>query len=49
MKKTRGITIKRIVEIEVTDKNGAVKKIKQAQNFPCQVNASVPFDHRMCK
>ena len=49
MKKTRGITIKRTVEVEVTDKNGNVKKVKQVQNFPCLVNAAIPFDHKMCK
>ena len=43
------ISIKRTVEIEVTDKNGNVKTQKQVQWFPCKVNASVPFDHGMCK
>ena len=37
------ITIARTIEIEVPAKDG--KKVVKA--FPCQVNAGVPFSHRM--
>lgn len=49
MAKTRMITIKRTITVITTDKNGNPKEQKQQQWFPCKVNASVPFDHYMCK
>ena len=47
--KTRLITIKRTVEIEVQNKEGKMEKNKVVCSFPCQVNAGVPFDHKMCE
>lgn len=49
MKKTRTISIKRTVEVEIVEKSGATKRQKQVQWFPCKINAAVPFNHRMCK
>ena len=47
--KTRYITIRRTVEVEVPDKDGKVKIEKRVKPFPCKVNSAVPFDHRMCE
>lgn len=47
--KTRLITIKRLVEVDVVQKDGKVEKEKVRKRFPCRVNAAVPFDHRMCE
>ena len=49
MVKTRLITIRRTVEMEVPDKDGKVKVQKVQKNFPCRINSAVPFDHRMCE
>lgn len=49
MVKIRMITIQRTVEETVTDKKGATKTQKVKHWFPCKVNASVPFDHKMCQ
>lgn len=45
--KTRMITIARTIEIEVPAKDGKMEKKKVVKTFPCQVNAGVPFSHRM--
>lgn len=47
--KTRLITIVRTIEIEVQGKDGKVEKKKVKKAFPCQINAGVPYDHRMCE
>ena len=47
--KTRGITIRRTIEVETPQKDGKTKIEKVKKYFPCRVNASVPFDHRMCE
>lgn len=49
MTKIRMITIQRTVEETVTDKKGNSKTMKVKHWYPCKVNASVPFDHRMCQ
>lgn len=47
--KTRGITIRRTIEVETPQKDGKTKIEKVKKFFPCKINASVPFDHRMCE
>ena len=49
MKKVRMITIQRTVEEVVEDKKGASKVQKVLRWFPVKINASVPFNHQMCK
>ena len=49
MAKTRGITIRRTVTVEIPQKDGKVKQEKVQKNFPCKINAAVPFEHRMCE
>lgn len=49
MKKVRMITIQRTVEETITDKKGVSKVQKVKHWFPCKINASVPYDHRMCQ
>lgn len=49
MAKTRLITIRRTVEIEREVKGGKIEKVKVEQQFPCKINAGVPFDHKMCE
>lgn len=46
---TRGIFIKRKVKTVTEDaKTGKVTEKTEVKTFPCKVNASVPFNHRMC-
>lgn len=46
----RGIFIKRKVKTSIEDvKTGKVTEKVEIKVFPCQVNASVPFNHRMCE
>lgn len=47
--KTRLISIRRTVEIEVPTKDGKTEKQKIQRWFPCRVNAGVPFSHKMCE
>lgn len=52
MAKTRLITIKRTVTVEVPKKgakNGETERIKVQKTFPCMINAGVPFNHKMCE
>ena len=49
MKKTRMISIKRTVSVEVSDKKGGKKIQKEAHWFPYRINNSVPSDHQMCE
>ena len=49
MVKTRGINIRRTVKVLSEDKKGNVTETKVQKNFPCKVNASVPFTHWMCE
>lgn len=49
MKKTRMITIQRTVEETVVDKKGVAKTQKVKHWFPCKINASVPYNHEMCR
>lgn len=49
MQKTRMITIQRTVEETVVDKKGNAKVMKVKHHYPCKINASVPFNHRMCQ
>ena len=46
--KTRLITIRRTVTQVVEEKGKQVEQ-KAKKYFPCKVNASVPYDHRMCE
>lgn len=45
----RGIFIKRKVKTVTEDAKGKVTEKVEIKTFPCKVNASVPFDHKMCK
>ena len=47
--KLRGIDIVRTVEVEVPQKDGKIKIEKKKRTFHCNINAYVPFDHRMCE
>lgn len=47
--KTRLITIQRTIEVQVSAKDGKIEIKKVVKPFPCRVNASVPFNHRMCE
>ena len=49
MTKTRMITIRRSTMDDVVGKKGEVTKQKVVHSFPCKINASVPFNHRMCQ
>lgn len=46
--RTRLITIKRVITQLVEEKGKQVEK-KIQKNFPCRVNASVPYSHKMCE
>lgn len=47
--KTRLITILRTIEVEIPAKDGKIEKKKIVKSFPCQINAGVPYDHRICE
>jgi len=49
MPKIRMITIRRSTWDDVVDKKGKVTQQKVVHSFPCKINASVPFDHKMCQ
>lgn len=49
MAKTRLISIRRTIEVEMPAKDGKVEKVKVQKWFPCKINAGVPFDHKMCE
>ena len=49
MAKTRLITIRRLIEVEVEGKDSKVEKKKVQKAFPCRINAGTPFDHRICE
>lgn len=47
--KTRGIFIKRKIRIVNEDAKGKVTEKVEVKEFPCQINASVPPEHKMCE
>lgn len=48
--KMRGFFIKRNVRIVTVDeKTGKTTETLKSQWFPCRVNSSVPFEHKMLK
>ena len=52
MAKTRAITIKRKVMVEVSKKgakNGETEKVPSIRPFVVRINSAVPFDHYMCE
>jgi hypothetical protein len=46
--KTRLITIRRTITQIVEEKGKQVEK-KVQKNFPCRVNAGVPYSHHICE
>lgn len=46
--KTRGINIKRTVKEEVIENGKPVEK-KVKKWFRCKINASIPFEHKLCE
>ena len=48
--KMRGIFIKRKIKTITEDsKTGKTTEKVEVKMFPCKINASVPFDHKMCE
>lgn len=52
MAKTRAITIKRKVMVEVPKKgtkNGETERVPEVRSFVVRINSAVPFSHRLCE